>query len=67
MTNRESGNIVKETVPRRGRPRSTVAHASVATWLPADVHDKLIIAANQREMSVSALVRRVLVLTLKAR
>jgi len=45
--------------PKRGRPRVAVPKAGsmVATWLTPDEHDKLIRAAQARELSVSGLVR----------
>lgn len=66
MASRQASiDVLKDTVARRGRPRSQVPHASVMTWVPADVHDKLIRVASRREISVSALVRDVLIFTLK--
>lgn len=52
--------------PRRpvGRPRVVESHASVATWLPASTHDRLIRLAKLREQSVSATVRELLILRL---
>lgn len=50
---------------RRGRPRVLETSAAVTTWLPAKEHDRLIRIANEHEISVSALVRRVLILTLR--
>ena len=51
---------------RRGRPRSEEPHTTVSTWLPARAHDGLIKLAHQREMSVSELVRRVIIITLRS-
>jgi len=52
-----------------GRPVGTVRvtepRKSVATWLPASAHDRLIQAANRHDISVSDYIRRVLVLTLR--
>ncbi len=50
---------------KRGRPRSAVPHSRVMTWLPVEVHDRLIRIANARETSVSGLVNRIVVLTLQ--
>ena len=48
---------------RRGRPRSADPLLSpVTTHLPTKAHDRLIVLAKQREVSVSALVRRLLIL-----
>jgi predicted HicB family RNase H-like nuclease len=38
---------------------------SVATWLPESAHDRLIEAANKRDISVSDYIRRVIILTLR--
>lgn len=45
---------------RRGRPRSDREMSSVSTWIWAQHHDALVKMANQREVSVSALVRDIL-------
>jgi len=50
----------------RGRPRVTEPRTSVSTWLPAQYHDRLIQLANLRDESVSATVRRLLILRLPA-
>ena len=42
----------------RGRPRNAEPSSSVSTWLPAHEHDVLIRRARAEEISVSALVRR---------
>lgn len=50
----------------RGRPRVEEPRASVSTWLPATAHDRLIRIANQRETSVSDVVRQaVIIFTLR--
>jgi len=49
----------------RGRPRNAAPSCSVSTWLPADAHDKLIRLANHEETSVSALLRRLVILRLR--
>ncbi len=50
---------------RGGRPRSIEPNNTVCSWVPARVHDRLIQVANQREMSVSEYVRRVLIFAIK--
>jgi hypothetical protein len=45
------------TPRRRGRPRVEQPRSSVSTWIPANYHDLLIKIAAERETSVSALVR----------
>jgi hypothetical protein len=53
----------------RGRPVGTTRVAeprrSVASWLAASEHDRLIRAANAERRSVSDFIRRVLILTLR--
>jgi hypothetical protein len=44
----------------RGRPRALEPRTTVCTWLQASDHDRLIRLANQREQSVSAVVRQIL-------
>jgi hypothetical protein len=48
-----------------GRPRADEPGASVSTWLRAEDHDRLIRLAQQHDMPVSALVRRLLELKLR--
>lgn len=48
----------------RGRPRVEESGASVSTWLPAGAHDRLIELAKREEQSISATVRRLLILRL---
>lgn len=49
----------------RGRPRVEEPRASVSTWLPASYHDRLIKMANNRNESVSSLVKSMLMLQLR--
>jgi hypothetical protein len=51
--------------PKRGRPKVEEPRSSVSTWMPATYHDRLIRLANQNEVSVSSMVRRILVLQLQ--
>lgn len=50
---------------RRGRPRVSEPRSSVSTWVPASYHDRLIKMANQKDVSVSMLVRSLLMLQIK--
>lgn len=45
---------------RRGRPRVSEARTSVSAWIPAACYDALNRIANERDISVSALVGKVL-------
>jgi hypothetical protein len=49
----------------RGRPRVMEPRATVCTWLPAAQHDRLIRLAKQREISVSALLRSMVIFSLR--
>ena len=56
-----------QAVERRkagGRPRNAEASANVCTRVTVGTFDRLQAAANRQDMSVSAYVRRVLVMTL---
>lgn len=47
----------------RGRPRVHEPRATVSTWVPATLHDRLVKMAEQHtDGNVSALVRRLLIL-----
>ena len=54
--------MAKEAVETRppGRPPLDEKGSSVSTWLSAREHDRLIRLANEREQTVSALVRQLL-------
>ena len=43
-----------------GRPRAPEPGSTVSTWIPVSDHDALVKLANQRDMTVSAFVRIVL-------
>lgn len=58
-------SLVVVTKRGRGRPPSDRSCASVSTWMPEEYHDRLIKMANERRISVSGLVRHLLVLQLK--
>jgi hypothetical protein len=45
---------------KRGRPRVAEAGSSVSTWVKQSEHDALIRLAEQRETTVSSLVRQLL-------
>jgi hypothetical protein len=49
---------------RGGRPRAEVRSTALMTWVPTTYHDRLIQMANERHMSVSGLVRQILILRL---
>jgi len=62
MKPKDSSPTVAIGTPRgRGRPRATEQMSTVSTWIPASAHDKLIQVANAQEMSVSEVVRNVLI------
>lgn len=52
-------------IGRRGRPRADVQCSPVSTRLPTPLHDKLIDMANQRQMSVSGLLRQIVIVRLR--
>lgn len=55
----------KRANPRRGgRPRADVPGSALTTWIPSSYHDRLIAMANARHMSVSGMVRQILILRL---
>jgi hypothetical protein len=55
-------------VPRRGRPRLTPEPCtSVSTWIEEPYHDKLVRLANHHNLSVSGLVKRLIILQLDKR
>ncbi len=53
-------------VPKpRGRPHAEEPSTTVMTWVRVSEYDRLVKLANQREQSLSALVRSLLVLRLR--
>jgi hypothetical protein len=56
-----------DTVKRRGRPRVETPKpgVSASTWLQPNEYDRLVKQANQQGISVSSLVRQLLVLKLR--
>jgi predicted DNA-binding ribbon-helix-helix protein len=46
---------------RRGRPRVPDPGSAVSTRLPTSIYDRLIALANRREVSVSALIRKMVI------
>ncbi len=48
-----------------GRPRAKEQGSTVSTWLRPGDHDRLIQLANQQEVTISALVRSLLILRLR--
>ncbi len=55
-----------KAMPARGpgRPRQEIPLTSLTTWIPPVLHDRLMQIAQQRDQSVSSLVRQVLILKL---
>lgn len=51
--------------PRRGRPRAMERGTTLCTWLPESTYDRIVRMANEREQSVSSLVRDLLKLRVK--
>jgi hypothetical protein len=52
-------------VPNRGgRPRAQTPCTSVSTWVPATYHDRLVKMADARGLSVSRLVKQMIVFQL---
>ena len=49
---------------RRGRPRVTEPRSTVSTWVPASAHDRLIQLAKEHEVSVSEMVKSLLLVQL---
>lgn len=61
-----SRDTTDTSTPRpRGRPRVEQPGSTVSTWLRQAEHDRLIELANQREKSVSALIRQLLLLKIR--
>jgi hypothetical protein len=50
----------KDDPPPRGRPKAEEPGASITAWVPQSEYDRLCRLANQREESLSALVRELL-------
>jgi hypothetical protein len=48
----------------RGRPRNIEPGSTISTWVSASEHDRLLRLAQRREESLSATVRRLLILRL---
>lgn len=55
---------VHPTAPRRGRPPALEQKATVSTWLESRLHDRLVRLAAREQVSVSRLVRQLLVIQL---
>lgn len=49
------------SLPKRGRPPVDEKGTSVSAWVRPSEYDRLVKMANQRETSVSALVRSLLI------
>jgi len=48
-----------------GRPRAAVPHSQITAWVPTAVHDRLVRMATARDVSVSRLVNRIVLLQLE--
>lgn len=66
MDRRMSSEPIRDGVTerRRGRPRVADPVSPVSTRLPTPTYDRLIALANRREVSVSALIRQIVILQL---
>ncbi len=49
-------------IGRPGRPRAEHESASLSTWIPTPTYDALVKAANDRHMTLSSLVKQILVI-----
>ena len=56
---------MEEERKKRGRPRAKEARSTVSSWILAKHHEQLADVARRNSVSVSAYVRRVLVLSLQ--
>lgn len=59
-----AGSMQSEVQRPRGRPAADEPHTTVTSWIPVSHYDQLVRAANQRNQSVSSLVKQLLVLRL---
>lgn len=57
----------KQEQPRPGRPKSSDPGSPVMTWLRQSEHDRLIRLAQAHNTTVSALVRKIVILKLPSR
>lgn len=57
MSSPQDSALTMLTTRRRGRPRAREPRSSVSAWILARHHDVLVHLANERSMSVSAVVR----------
>jgi hypothetical protein len=61
----EQSMIVVGTGRKRGRPRVEEPRSSVSTWVPSRLHDTLIDLAKKHDVSVSSMVRTMLVMQIR--
>ena len=61
----EPDPIVIKAIKKRGRPKVEQRLSSVSTNIPPDVHDRLIQQAKREEITVSRLIRRLIIFRLK--
>jgi len=55
----------EDTQRKRGRPRAQEQGSSVSAWVPQTYHDRLVKLADKHDVSVSSLVKTLLVLQLR--
>lgn len=65
MNEPNDATFVERRARPRGRPRVEEPLSAISTRLPASYHDRLIRIANAQEISVSAVVRQLLILRLQ--
>lgn len=58
--NKPEHQMLVLTPRRRGRPRASQPATTVCAWVPASVYDSINRIANERDISVSAVVNQVL-------
>lgn len=56
----KESQVIVLTPRRRGRPRAPEPGSTISAWIPAKYHDRLIRIANEKDISVSAVVRTVI-------
>lgn len=62
MTDEPENEPSMTIIGRPGRPRARYQSASVSAWVPTPTYDRLVKMANDRHMTVSALVKQILVI-----
>lgn len=59
------GSPFMAILPRRGRPPAEEPCTSLSVWIPTKYYDRLAQLANGHQVSMSALVRQMIVLQLR--